>query len=400
MNDRGFDDWGWGDETDERVRTRTLRPADRVAERAYFTQPLGTGLPVLDGEPSLVFASDNYLGLACDGRVQKAARQAAETVGTGSGGARLATGDTLVHHDLERLLAETKGTERALVFPSGYAAAVGTITALEPDVVFSDEYNHQGILDGCRLSGAEVVTYDHCDAASLEAALDRRAADDEDGTERWLVVTASVFGQDGTVAPLATLSELTTAFGAWIMVDESHAAGLYAHAGGVVQATGLDDEVDIQIGTLSAAFASQGGYVAGAADLIEHLVTRAHLFGYAAGLAPPAAAAASEAVHVARHGDCRDRLWANVEHLRDGLHGLGYEVNGESQILAIQLAHPQRVSALVTALRDRGVVVGTVTPADRSACGIRVTPIASHDQDDIVACLEAFEAAGIEGGVL
>jgi len=142
---------------------RDLQPTDSVAEASYFAPDPGGELPVLSGERELVFASNNYLGLTQDDRVQEAAAQAADTVGTGAGASRLVTGDTLVHRDLEGRLAETKGCERALAFSSGYAANVGTITALDPDVVFSDELNHASIVDACRLSNADVVVYDHCD---------------------------------------------------------------------------------------------------------------------------------------------------------------------------------------------------------------------------------------------
>ncbi|MFC6764811.1 aminotransferase class I/II-fold pyridoxal phosphate-dependent enzyme, partial [Natrinema soli] len=273
MADRGFD-------LEDRLETletndlkRALSPVDRVAERGYFAQPSGGELPVLEADEALVFASNNYLGLTDDQRVQNAARQAAATVGTGAGASRLVTGDTMVHRDLERLLAETKGTDRALAFSSGYAANVGTITALEPDVVFSDELNHASIIDACRLTDAETVVYDHCDAESLRSMLEERADrairdGREPADESWLIVTDSVFSMDGTIAPLQAICDAAEAFGAWVMVDEAHATGLYADGGGVVQAEGLEDRVQVQMGTLSKALASQGGYVAGSAELI------------------------------------------------------------------------------------------------------------------------------------
>ncbi|MFC4245891.1 aminotransferase class I/II-fold pyridoxal phosphate-dependent enzyme [Natribaculum luteum] len=402
MEDRGFD-------LEERVATleeadlrRTLAPADRVAERGYFAPPPEGGLPVLDAEEVLVFASNNYLGLTGDQRVQNAARQAAATVGTGAGASRLVTGDTIVHHDLERQLAETKGADRALAFSSGYAANVGTITALEPDVVFSDELNHASIVDGCRLSGADVEIYDHCDASDLRSRLaaqaDRPGADDES----WLVVTDSVFSMDGTVAPLATICDAAEEFGAWVMVDEAHATGLYADGGGVVQAEGLADRVDVQLGTLSKALASQGGYVAGDDALIEYLVNDARSFVFSTGLAPTAAAAASEALHVARHGDVRERLWENVAHLRDGLETMGYTVLGDSQILPVLVGDRRDALDLADGIRDRGVLTPAIRPptVPEGTSRIRVAPTATHDQDDVVACLEAFRAAGEEVGIL
>ena len=403
MEDRGFDLEGRLASLEDADLKRTLAPVDRVAERGYFAQPTGSELPVLDGEETLVFASNNYLGLTDDERVENAARQAATTVGTGAGASRLVTGDTMVHRDLERQLAETKGTERALVFSSGYAANVGTITALEPDVIFSDELNHASIVDGCRLAGCETVVYDHCDAASLEAALERRAEHTDDrATESWLIVTDSVFSMDGTVAPLSTICALAEQYGAWVMVDEAHATGLYANGGGIVQAEGLEDRVHVQLGTLSKALASQGGYVAGSEALIECLINDARPFVFSTGLAPTAAAAASEALHLARYTDARERLWENVSHLRDGLEAMGYDVLGDSQILPVLVGDRQDALVLADGLRERGVWVPAIRPPSvpDGTSRLRVTPMATHDHGDVVACLEAFQAAGQEVGLL
>ncbi len=402
MEDRGFDLEERVDALEESTLKRSLSPVDRVAERGYFAPPPGSELPVLSADEALVFAANNYLGLTDDQRVQDAARQAAATVGTGAGASRLVTGDTMVHQDLERLLAETKGTERALSFSSGYAANVGTITALEPDVIFSDEYNHASIVDGCRLTAAETVVYDHCDATSLRSKLAARAESAAASDESWLIVTDSVFSMDGTVAPLTEICEAAEEFGAWLMVDEAHATGLYANGGGVVQAEGLEDRVQIQMGTLSKALASQGGYVAGSDELIECLVNDARSFVFSTGLAPPAAAAASEALHIARHSDVRERLWQNVAHLRDGLESMGFDVLGDSQILPVLVGDRDDAVALADGLRIRDVVAPAIRPptVPEGTNRIRVAPLATHDQDDIVTCLEAFKDAGEDVGLL
>ncbi|MFC4438235.1 MULTISPECIES: aminotransferase class I/II-fold pyridoxal phosphate-dependent enzyme [Natrialbaceae] len=402
MEDRGFDLEGRLDARSRNDLKRSLAPVDRVAERGYFAAPSGGDLPVLGAEESLVFGSNNYLGFTDDQRVQDAARQAAATVGTGAGASRLVTGDTLVHQDLERVLAETKRTDRALAFSSGYAVNVGTIAAMEPDVVFSDELNHASIIDGCRLSNAETVVYDHCDAASLREKLAARADRDGAAEESWLIVTDSVFSMDGTVAPLNAICDAAEAFGAWVMVDEAHATGLYADGGGVVQAEGLEDRIQIQMGTLSKALASQGGYVAGSDTLIEYLVNDARSFVFSTGLTPPAAAAASESLHLARHSDARERLWENVAHLRDGLESMGFEVLGDSQILPVLVGDRRDALALAAGIRDRDVVAPAIRPptVPEGTCRLRVTPMATHDQADIIACLEAFRTVGEEVGLL
>jgi 8-amino-7-oxononanoate synthase len=376
---------------------RDLQPTDAVDSAAYFAPDSGGDLPVLSGERELVFASNNYLGLTQDERVQDAAAEAASTVGTGAGASRLLTGDTLVHRDLEARLAETEGTERALSFSSGYAANVGTITALDPDVVFSDERNHASIVDGCRLSNADVVQYEHCDADDLREKL---AACDVPGS--WLVVSRSVFSMDGRVAPLAELCDAAGCHGAWTMVDEAHATGVYDDGGGIVQRDSLEDRVDVQLGTLSKALASQGGYVAGSEPLIELLANDARSFAFSTGLTPTAAAAASEALHIARHGAIRSRLWENVAHLREGLTDVGFEVAGDSQILPVMVGDRQDAMALADAVRDRGVVAPAVRPPTVPARSsrIRVAPMASHDRVDIEDCILAFKEAGESVGVL
>ncbi|WP_257298563.1 8-amino-7-oxononanoate synthase [Haloarchaeobius sp. FL176] len=404
MTERGFDLADRVAARQDSTLYRDIAPVDRIAERSYFAPDPGRDLPVLDGEEHLVFAANNYLGLTQDDRVQDAAAQAAEVVGTGAGASRLVTGDTLVHRDLERRLAEVKGTERALAFSSGYAANVGTIAALSPDVVFSDEFNHASIVDGCRLSGAEIVVYEHRDAADLERRMAERAdaAPEAAADESWLVLTDSVFSMDGTVAPLEAICDAADAFGAWLMVDEAHATGLHVDGGGIVQREGLEDRVHVQMGTLSKALASQGGYVAGSDTLIQHLVNEARSFVFSTGLAPPAAAAASEALHLARHGECRDRLWSNVGQLRNGLESVGYEVRGDTQILPVVVGDREDALALERAVRKRGVVAPAIRPPTVPAgtSRIRVAPMAAHSRSDVEHCIEAFRAAGEEVGLL
>lgn len=370
---------------------RELSPVDRVAERGRFAVDPRGGRPAF-AEEHLVFAANNYLGLTDDERVQAAAAAAAREVGTGSGASRLVTGDTGVHRGLERELAAARGTDRALVFSSGYAANVGTIAALGPDVVFSDEHNHASIIDGIRLSGAEVAIYDHCDVTDLAHKMDGRPADAD---ESWLVVTDSVFSMDGDVAPLESVCTVAEQHGAWVMVDEAHATGLYTGGGGIVQREDLSDRVHIQMGTLSKALAAQGGYVAGSEALIEVLLNEARSFVYSTGLAPPAAAAATEALRIARDGHQRDRLWRNVHRLRDGLEAAGFAVRGDTQILPVMVGDPADAVALATAMYERGVVAPAIRPptVPEGTSRIRVAPTAAHEVADIDACIDAFRCA-------
>ncbi|WP_247730962.1 aminotransferase class I/II-fold pyridoxal phosphate-dependent enzyme [Halovivax limisalsi] len=397
---------GRGFDLDRRLREREranlrrqLDPAATVEARARFAEDPKGSAPTFETE-RLVFASNNYLGLATDDRVRRAAERGV-SVGTGAGASRLITGDTGLHRGLERDLAACKRADRALVFSSGYAANVGTIAALSPDVIFSDELNHASIIDGCRLADAATVVYDHCDPDDLRdrmAARERAGSDDE----AWLVVTDTVFSMDGDVAPLAELCAVADAFGAWVMVDEAHATGVFGDGGGIVQREGLTDRVEIQLGTLSKALASQGGYVAGDETLVEYLLNAARSFVFSTGLAPPAAAAAREALRIAREGERTARLWAHVETLRDGLEAMGYEVWGQTQILPVVVGDRRVALELGERLRERDVVATPIRPptVPDGTSRIRVTPTATHTDAEIRACLDAFEAAGREVGLL
>ena len=397
----GFDLDGRLEQREARDLRRHLEVAESVSARTRFADDPKGGPPEF-GQEAVVFASNNYLGLADDGRVQRAAELGARTVGTGAGASRLVTGDTRVHRGLERDLAACKGTERALVFSSGYAANIGTIDALAPDVVFSDELNHASIIDGCRVGASETVVYDHCESDDLRAKMERRAAGAGED-ERWLVVTDSVFSMDGDVAPLSAICDAADEFGAWLLVDEAHATGLFGEGGGgVVQREGLSDRVDVQLGTLSKALASQGGYVAGDEALVEYLLNAARSFVFSTGLSPPSAAAAREALRVARETDRAAALWDTVATLRDGLEAMGYEVLGETQILPVVVGDRGDALELADRLRDHGVVAPAIRPptVPEGTARIRVAPTATHTAEDIAQCLDAFRTAGKEVGVL
>jgi 8-amino-7-oxononanoate synthase len=398
----GFDLAGRLREREDANLRRSLDPAESVAGRTRFSDDPKAGSADF-GEENVVFAANNYLGLATDGRVQRAAEMGARAVGTGAGASRLITGDTPLHRALERDLANCKNAARALVFSSGYAANVGTIAALDPDVIFSDELNHASIIDGCRQAGAETVVYDHCDPEDLREQMHARERETDTAGEQWLVVTDSVFSMDGDVAPVEAICDVCEDFGAWLMIDEAHATGVIGESGGgVVQRAGVSDRVDIQLGTLSKALASQGGYIAGDGTLIEYLVNAARSFVFSTGLAPPAAAAAREALAIAREGDRRDDLWTNVEQLRDGLEAMGYDVWGNTHILPVVVGDRDAALELGERLEGEGIVAPAIRPPTVPAgtSRIRVAPMATHTNGEIRQCLDAFETAGEEAGVL
>ncbi|PSP74967.1 8-amino-7-oxononanoate synthase [Halobacteriales archaeon QS_3_64_16] len=399
--DRGFDPAARLADREQRDLRRDLQPVDRVAARTRVA-PDPRGAVPDDGEQQLLFAANDYLGLASDERVAQAAAEKAHTTGSGSGASRLLTGDTDAHRALERDIANAKKTERALVFSSGYATNVGVLTALEPDVVFSDELNHASIVDGCRLSGAETVVYDHADADALAKAMDRQV-DRETDEESWLVVTDSVFSMDGDIAPLEGICEEAERYGAWVMVDEAHATGLYENGEGIVGHEELTDRVHVQMGTLSKALASQGGYVAGSEKLIEYLLNAARSFVFSTGLAPPAVGAARESLRITREDDtCRTQLWRNVKRLREGLAGSGFEVWGKTQILPVVVGDRTDAETLSDRLREHGIVAPAIRPptVPEGTSRLRVAPMATHTEDEIRHCLDAFEAAGRTTGIL
>lgn len=356
----------------------------------------------LNGHDVLLFSSNNYLGLANHPALKRAAIQATERFGCGSGASRLISGSMAVHHELEARLAALKKTEAALVFPTGYHANVGVLSALmgPGDTILSDGLNHASIIDGCRLSRAEVRVYPHGDTCALDALL---AVCPPSG--RRLIVTDTVFSMDGDLAPLAELVALAGRYDAWLMVDEAHATGVFGpHGGGLVEEAGLVDHVDIHMGTLGKALGGIGAYVAGSRALIDWLVNRARSFVYTTGMPPASAASALAALDIVeREPERRQRLWDNTRFLSDGLRELGYRL-GEtrSQILPIIVGDARQTMSLAEAVLRRGVFAHGIRPptVPEGTSRIRVTPMATHTHAQLERTLDAFAAAGKEVGVL
>ena len=270
---------------------------------------------VLDGREFLNFSSNDYLGLANDPVLKRAAALAVEQFGVGAGASRHVCGNLQPYEVLERKLAAFKGKDAAVVFASGYAANVGTITALvgEGDVIILDKLDHASIIDGARQSGATIRVYPHMDLGKLEALLQwatsRRPS-------RVLIVTETVFSMDGDLAPLAEIVELKEKYSAWLMIDEAHATGLYAkNRRGLAEATGVEDQIDVTLGTLSKALGCAGGFVVGSQTLIDYLRNRSRSLIYSTALPPAVVAAAAAAVDFVMSNagnERRDRLWRNV----------------------------------------------------------------------------------------
>ncbi len=346
---------------------------------------------VVDGRRALLFCSNNYLGLANDPEVVAAAREAALRYGASSGSSRLISGTLALHTALEERIAAWKGTERALVFSSGYHANLGVIGALvgRGDLVLSDELNHASLIDGCRLSRAEVRVYPHRDLDALARELAAARA------RRVLIVTDSVFSMDGDRAPLREICDLAERHGAAVMVDEAHGTGLLGPRGsGLVEEAGVRGRVLVQMGTLSKALGSFGAYVAGDAALIELLVNRARTFIFTTGLPPAAVGAAHAAIDIVeREPARRERLWRNARALREAIVSAGIEMPAlDSPILPVLLGDANRTMTVCERLLERGVFAQGIRPptVPTGTSRLRVTVMATHDDEQIARAGRAF----------
>ncbi len=380
------------DEREARAIRRRLRP---------LAQTVGTHVE-LDGRRLLRFCSNDYLGLASHPAVMRAAAEAAEAQGTGAGSARLVAGTSVLHAALEDDLARLKGTEAALVFSSGYHVNVGALPALagDGDVIVSDALNHASLIDGCRLSRAAIRVYRHNDVGDLEELL--RAS----GHFRHrIVVTESVFAMDGDIAPLAEIVAAARRHGAWVVVDEAHGTGVFGPTGaGLVEQLGLSNAVDVQIGTLSKALGSLGGFVAGSRVVVDWMLNAARTFVYTTALPPAVVAAARAAIGVMHtEPERRARLWSNAAMLRASLERAGFRLaDSASPILPVLVGDAEAAVRLADALLERGVLVPAIRPptVQEGTARLRVTPMATHTNDHLEEAAAAFAAAGRATGLL
>lgn len=340
----------------------------------------------LDGREVINFASNDYLGLAGDPRLIKAAIAATQTYGTGSTGSRLLSGHRDLHDQLEQAIAQLKQTEAALVFSSGYLANLGTIAALvgKRDLILGDEFNHSSLKNGAILSQARVIDYAHNDLADLQTQLSKH----RDQFRRCLITTDSVFSMDGDLSPLPDLLAIATQFDCMVLVDEAHATGVLGQRGaGCVEHFGLTHQPLIQIGTLSKALGSLGGYVAGSQPLIEFLRNRSPGWIYTTGLSPADTAAALAAVHLLQQEpQRRQQLWQNVAWLKTQLQQAliadpqpGWKLlPSESPILCLQGPDAATVVAIGQQLQQAGLFVSAVRPPTVPTSRIRITVMATH----------------------
>lgn len=360
------------------------------------------GTVLLDGERIADFASNDYLGLAAEPRLARAAAAVLESEGTGAGAARLISGNHPVHEALERELAAFKHTERALLFPSGYMVNVGVIPALvgREDVIYSDALNHASLIDGCRLSGATVRVFPHADVGALEAQLQA----DVGAFRRALIIVEGVFSMDGDTFPLDALVPLARRYGAWTYVDDAHGTGVLGETGrGAIEHYGMLGQIDVVVGTLGKALGTTGAFVAGSDTLIELLLNRARSFVFTTGTPPAMAAATLEALRIAhaepwRRSTTRERAGRLRLRLRAG----GLEIPGadDAHIVPVKIGDPVRTMQIVADMRRRGFLIGGVRPPTVPAgtSRLRISVSASHPPEliDVLSAnlLDALRRGG------
>jgi 8-amino-7-oxononanoate synthase len=383
-------------------RLEQLEAAKRHDLLPYFRLLTSEAGPVveMEGRETIMLGSNNYLGLTGDSRVKGAARDALETYGTGVTGSRLLNGTTPLHVALERELAEWMGTEEAIVYTTGYQANVGCIgTILGPgDTAICDSGDHASILDGCRLAGAKLRPFRHNRMDKLEKMLERAAGDG--GA---LVVVDGVFSMEGDICDLPRIVELCQAHGARLMVDEAHGAGvLGARGAGVAELFGLEDRVDLRMGTFSKSLASCGGFIAGPADVIEYLRIASRSFVFSASGVPAAVGAALEALRVIRADGPRlfEALLGNASYLREGLGGLGLRVvepgtlpDGSvatTPVVPVMVGDDWQAVLLWKALFDAGVYTNVaIHPAvPPGGALLRTSLMATHEREHLDRALD------------
>jgi len=348
----------------------------------------------LVGRELLNFSSNDYLGLATHPALKTAAAKAVEEFGAGAGAARLISGSMRPHHELEESLAEFKGTEAALSFATGYAAA-GVVPAVvgEGDVVILDRLAHACLVDAAHLSKAKLRVFKHNDMEDLSRIL--QWADPQEG--QTLIITESVFSMDGDCAPLSKLVELKERYGAWLLVDEAHATGLYgARRRGMVEKFGLDDHVEIQMGTLGKAIGSAGGYICGSGALIDLMVHRLRPFMFSTAPVPAQVAAARAGIELVQSDDGLVRcakLWGLAGRLTDGLIRQGWKLPAVTgAILPIMVGEEKATVAVSQRLLEAGILVPAIRypTVARGKARLRLTVSVAHEPEDIDQLLEAL----------
>jgi 8-amino-7-oxononanoate synthase len=347
----------------------------------------------IEGRKYINFSSNNYLGLADNFLLKKAAIEAIKKYGTGGGSSRLISGTLKLHRDLEEKIAEFKGEEDSLVFSTGYMANIGVVSSLvnAGDTVLVDRLNHASIIDGARLSHAKIFVYPHCDIDALEKILKRAS-----GFRKRLVITDTLFSMDGDIAPLSEMLKLCRKYESLFMVDEAHATGVFGKRGsGLVEEFGLSNRIDIVMGTLSKAMGSLGGYIAGKKDIIEYLRQKARTFMYTTALPPSSIASSLAAIeYVEKNREERQIYWKKIEYVRKEFLEMGYNLlNSKSQIIPVVIGSLDKILDMEKNLFEEGLFVLAIRPptVPKDSSRFRITITSSHTMEHIQRLLRAFK---------
>jgi glycine C-acetyltransferase len=355
-----------------------------------------------DGCDVINLASNNYLGLANHPRMNAAAARAASELGAGSGAVRTIAGTMSMHRELERRFADFKHAEEALMFQSGFTANAGTVAAIldKEDVIVSDRLNHASIIDGARLSRAEIKVFEHKDAEHADALL----AETERPGRRQLLITDGVFSMDGDIAPLPALVDVAEKHGAIMMLDDAHASGVLGKSGsGTVDHFGLHGRVDVQVGTLSKAIGVLGGFIGGPHQLIEWLVNRGRPYLFSTSTPPAVTAACLEALDIIRDEPERlERLWTNTHAFKAGLQDLGFDTGmSETPITPAITGDEEKTQTFARRLFEEGVFCPAIVypTVAKGKARVRTIVTAEHTDEDLRRALEAFGRVGAELGL-
>jgi 8-amino-7-oxononanoate synthase len=374
---------------------KTLADQHLLRELTLINSP---SAPVvsMEGREVLLFASNNYLGLANHPQVKRAAIQGIEEFGVGAGASRLISGTLTPHHILEQDLAQLKGTEASLTFSSGYTANLGIIPSLakSDSLILADRLCHASLLDGCRLSRATLRIFQHNNLDHLKRLLSKQRAN-----ASTLILTEGVFSMDGDLAPLPEIARLAAEFEATLCIDDAHGTGVMgANGRGTVEYYGVDPGPILQMGTLSKAIGTSGGFVAGPKDSVDYLINTSRSFIYTTAPPPAIAAAASAALAIIRQEpQRRTTLWRNREILHTGLLAMGFQLtNTQSPILPIIVHDPELGTQMSHRLRKEGIWIPAIRPptVPQGTSRLRVTVTAEHTVEHIERALSALQKVG------
>ncbi len=351
---------------------------------------------IVNGSRVLNLCSNNYLGLANHPQVKEAAKQAIDRWGVGAGAVRFFSGTQAIHVELERCLAEFKGTEAAMYTQTGFIANLCSVSALmgREDVVFSDMLNHASIIDGARLSKAKIVVYEHCDMNDLRAKIEENLQ----GHRRGLIITDGVFSMDGDLAPLDKIASIAEEYNLLTLVDDAHGEGVMGHGRGIVYHYGLEGKIDVEVGTLSKALGVIGGVVAGKKMVVDFIRAEGRAQNYSTATTPADTAACLAAIKLLSNStELVDRLWENTRYLKQGLELLGFNLGiTQTPILPVLLGDVGLAKRFETCLFQENVfAIGIGYPiVPKGAARLRAMVSACHSREDLDFALSAFHKVG------